>query len=325
MAKANGEGVGGAAASAAADGEDGGGCVIVSRWGAVRHKLGCMCRPCKSRRKTDTGEGEATPAASPAATPLAASRIKSEAAAAGAAGGSGSGSVSVAAAAAAAGAAAATRPSQNPRARPWRPARRPPRTRIPPRRRLPASAARRLTRTPTPPSREQRRRRRRVRFGSLGFTLRPRVAHIRRDGALAHLLLDVRPREHAPRAVFGHLPSDSANASERIPRFERGFASDARFSRDGGARGGPRRVRHLATVPRGAHPQRDSGGPRAILLRAVRPGWRRDEADAAADASARLVSASQAIHLARRRVAFQAQRARRLPDDGVESGAVHGD
>ena len=69
MAKADGEGVGGAAASAAADGEDGGGYVIVSRWGAVRHKLGCMCRPCKSRRKTDTGEGEATPTASPAATP----------------------------------------------------------------------------------------------------------------------------------------------------------------------------------------------------------------------------------------------------------------
>ena len=114
MAKANGEGVGGAAASAAADGEDGGGYVVVSRWGAVRHKLGCMCRPCKSRRKTDTGEGEATPAASPAATPLAASRIKSEAAAAGAAGGSGSGSVSVAAAAAAAGGGGGDSPKPEP-------------------------------------------------------------------------------------------------------------------------------------------------------------------------------------------------------------------
>ena len=116
MAKANGEGVGGATALAAADGEDGGGYVIVSRWGAVRHKLGCLCRPCKSRRKTDTGEGEVTPAASPAATPLAASRIKSEAAAAAgrAATGSGSGSVSVAAAAAAAGAGGGDSPKPEP-------------------------------------------------------------------------------------------------------------------------------------------------------------------------------------------------------------------
>ena len=32
---------------------DEGGFMIVSRWGAVQHKLGCPCRPCKSRRKAE--------------------------------------------------------------------------------------------------------------------------------------------------------------------------------------------------------------------------------------------------------------------------------
>ena len=34
------------------------GFVIVSRWGAVTHKLGCTCRPCKSRRKATAGGGD---------------------------------------------------------------------------------------------------------------------------------------------------------------------------------------------------------------------------------------------------------------------------
>ena len=32
--------------------------MIVSRWGAVTHKLGCTCRPCKSRRKATAGGGD---------------------------------------------------------------------------------------------------------------------------------------------------------------------------------------------------------------------------------------------------------------------------
>ena len=40
------------AAREAKEGEEGG-FMIVSRWGAVRHKIGCPCRPCKSRRKAD--------------------------------------------------------------------------------------------------------------------------------------------------------------------------------------------------------------------------------------------------------------------------------
>ena len=38
-----------------------GGYIIVSRWGAVRHKFGCVCRPCKSRRKAEGGGGPASP------------------------------------------------------------------------------------------------------------------------------------------------------------------------------------------------------------------------------------------------------------------------
>jgi len=43
------------AAGEAEAGEEGG-FMIVSRWGAVRHKLGCSCRPCKSRRKAEGGD-----------------------------------------------------------------------------------------------------------------------------------------------------------------------------------------------------------------------------------------------------------------------------
>lgn len=42
------------------DDDDDGGFMIVSRWGAVRHKRSCPCRPCKSRRKAD-GDDEAYP------------------------------------------------------------------------------------------------------------------------------------------------------------------------------------------------------------------------------------------------------------------------
>ena len=38
------------------DEEEPGGFMIVSRWGAVQHKLGCPCRPCKSRRKAEGGD-----------------------------------------------------------------------------------------------------------------------------------------------------------------------------------------------------------------------------------------------------------------------------
>lgn len=42
-----------ASASGDDDGEREGGYIIVSRWGAKRHKVGCPCRPCKSRRRRD--------------------------------------------------------------------------------------------------------------------------------------------------------------------------------------------------------------------------------------------------------------------------------
>ena len=36
------------------------GYIIVSRWGAKRHKAGCICRPCKAKRKQDEGEDAPT-------------------------------------------------------------------------------------------------------------------------------------------------------------------------------------------------------------------------------------------------------------------------
>ena len=38
-------------------GDEDGGFVIVSRWGAKRHKMGCACRPCKSRRRREEEGG----------------------------------------------------------------------------------------------------------------------------------------------------------------------------------------------------------------------------------------------------------------------------
>ena len=133
-----------------------------------------MCRPCKLQAEDGHGRGGGDSRLSPAATPLAASRIKS-----GRRRRRGRRGVGFRVGLRRGGAHAligrrrTIRPKPEPRARPWRPARRPPRTRIPPRRRLPASAARRLTRTPTPPSPGAASTARRVRFGSLGFTLRP--------------------------------------------------------------------------------------------------------------------------------------------------------
>jgi len=54
------------------DGDGDGGFVIVSRWGAKRHKMGCACRPCKSRRRREEegGDGDKVKGASGAATHL---------------------------------------------------------------------------------------------------------------------------------------------------------------------------------------------------------------------------------------------------------------
>eukprot|EP00976_Prorocentrum_cordatum_P087497 1186929-Prorocentrum_minimum.AAC.6 len=45
----------------AREGEEGepGGYLVVSRWGTVRHQLGCVCRPCKSRRRCQEKGGKA--------------------------------------------------------------------------------------------------------------------------------------------------------------------------------------------------------------------------------------------------------------------------
>lgn len=55
------------------DGDGDEGFVIVSRWGAKRHKMGCACRPCKSRRRREEesgGGGGKAKGASGAATHL---------------------------------------------------------------------------------------------------------------------------------------------------------------------------------------------------------------------------------------------------------------
>ena len=54
------------------DGDGDGGFIIVSRWGAKRHKMGCACRPCKSRRRREEeGDGgDKAKGASGAATHL---------------------------------------------------------------------------------------------------------------------------------------------------------------------------------------------------------------------------------------------------------------
>ena len=44
-----------------AENDEEGGFMIVSRWGAVRHKLGCPCRPCKSRRKAEGTTSDVVP------------------------------------------------------------------------------------------------------------------------------------------------------------------------------------------------------------------------------------------------------------------------
>lgn len=67
--------------------DDGDGYIIISRWGAKRHKKGCACRPCKSKRKkeaenasdrqrqTHNGPGTSTYMSSPSSTFASPSRL----------------------------------------------------------------------------------------------------------------------------------------------------------------------------------------------------------------------------------------------------------
>jgi len=67
--------------------DDGDGYVIISRWGAKRHKTGCACRPCKSKQKkeaenasdrlrqTHTGTSASTHLSSPSSTFASPSRL----------------------------------------------------------------------------------------------------------------------------------------------------------------------------------------------------------------------------------------------------------
>lgn len=54
------------------------GYLIVSRWGTVQHQLGCVCRPCKSRRRAGTKEPNATVRTSKASQRKDGARVGSE-------------------------------------------------------------------------------------------------------------------------------------------------------------------------------------------------------------------------------------------------------